>query len=493
MGTTYSKGLVSSGADSIEAYESEINKNAKVEFYKEGKESNSVFFPEHLEKKDKYSYFLDGNHGVTIITGGYANGRKLAVFKDSYSHSLAPFLINHFESIHLIDMRYFGEDPMEYLTKNGISEILFLYGTSTFMTDDTIGKIGEYAVNSPYAKFGLVKESDKVGNSYFDDAVFLGDSITMGFQAYSGLTGAEFVCGTAMSVGGVFNIGEDGRSFVGRVRDANPAKIYIMLGTNELLTLDNQENVLAKYISVIDRLKKDSPESIIYIQSILPVSAEKEAGSSYLKNDVIYDYNEKLRLLAEEKQIYYIDVYNAVCDENGYLIKELTWDGVHLGEEGCKRWAEYLKIHAIGGEKSDEEEVEETSFVQGKYDLDDMANRIKEEVSFEGEVGKTSPETLILTHGINEEAVKYAYGFIGGGATSEEIALFEANSEEDAKHIRESLIAYVDKRIKSFESYIPKEVPKLDSAVVYSDKEFVALVVAAETNDALDLIKDFTI
>ena len=119
-----------------------------------------------------------------------------------------------------------------------------------------------------------------------------------------------------------------------------------------------------------------------------------------------------------------------------------------MGEEGCKRWAEYLKIHAIGGEKSDEEEVEETSFVQGKYDLDDMANKIKEEVSFEGEVGKTSPETLILTHGINEEAVKYAYGFIGGGATSEEIALFEANSEEDAKHIRESLIAYVDKRIK---------------------------------------------
>ncbi|MDO5479947.1 MAG: DHHW family protein, partial [Clostridia bacterium] len=203
LGTTYSKGLVNTGADEIKAYSTEISRSATVEFYGEGKTSESIFFPEHLEKKDQYSYFLDGNHGVTVVNSSLENGRKIALFKDSYAHSLTPFLINHFESIHLIDMRYFGEDPIKYLTDNEITEILFLYGSSTFMTDETIGKTGEYGINSPYAKFGLVKECDAVGNEYFSDAVFLGDSITMGFQAYSGITEAQYACSTAMSVGGV--------------------------------------------------------------------------------------------------------------------------------------------------------------------------------------------------------------------------------------------------------------------------------------------------
>lgn len=98
----------------------------------------------YLGKKDQYSMFLGGNQPLTIVRSEVQNGKKLAIFKDSYAHSFAPFLASHFEEIHLIDLRYFNLNPYDYLQEVGIEKVLFLYNLSTFGTEASLSKLNAF-------------------------------------------------------------------------------------------------------------------------------------------------------------------------------------------------------------------------------------------------------------------------------------------------------------------------------------------------------------
>lgn len=85
----------------------------------------------YLEKKDKYSTFLSGNNAHVRITD-LQNGDKetLLIIKDSYSHSIAPYLVEHY-NIELIDPRYFMGSIEKYILENDITNVLFLFGADT--------------------------------------------------------------------------------------------------------------------------------------------------------------------------------------------------------------------------------------------------------------------------------------------------------------------------------------------------------------------------
>lgn len=89
-----------------------------------------------LDKKDKYLVFLGGNHPeITIKTENY-NGKSLLIFKDSFANAFIPFLINDYEKIHVIDLRYFKNDINEYIQNNPVNEYLFLYCTKNFVSNN---------------------------------------------------------------------------------------------------------------------------------------------------------------------------------------------------------------------------------------------------------------------------------------------------------------------------------------------------------------------
>ncbi|NLZ39525.1 MAG: hypothetical protein GX893_07980 [Firmicutes bacterium] len=104
----------------------------QVEYVDKGRISSSLYEFEHLKKRDQYSVFLDGNHALIKITTQIANGKKLLVVKDSFAHCLIPFLINHFEQIHILDLRYYHGNVQNYCIDNEIDEILCVYNTLTF-------------------------------------------------------------------------------------------------------------------------------------------------------------------------------------------------------------------------------------------------------------------------------------------------------------------------------------------------------------------------
>jgi hypothetical protein len=141
-GTFYSKANNAHiSPDSIEIFKPKFEVHCEVNFLDSGKTSDSLYEYSYLSEKDKYSMFLDGNHSLIKINTDIKNGKKLVVFKDSYSHCFIPFLANHYEEVHVIDLRYYKLNVYEYIKENHINEALFLYNVTTFSDNENIEQL----------------------------------------------------------------------------------------------------------------------------------------------------------------------------------------------------------------------------------------------------------------------------------------------------------------------------------------------------------------
>lgn len=494
LGTTYSKALKDVTPDIITEYKPLETPRFKVKFPYDNKEADSMYFPEHLAKKDKYSYFLDGNHALTVIESPNKNGKSLAVFRDSYANCTVPMIANHYETIHMIDLRYYNDDIIGYLTENRIENVLFMYSAQTFMTDTTISKITSYAKNSPYCtqEFGEVFRSKPVDDSYFADTLFIGDSLTDGFRMYSGLTDATFLCGTSMTVDGIHTREwQDGITMIDKIKQGGFKKVYIMLGVNENLVMDYKDTFVQKYGDLVDIVCESNPDAVIYIQSMLPVSASRdEAGK--VTNPVIDAFNEGLYNLAYEKHVFYLDINKTLKDENGQLPEDAARDGVHFHKEYYLKWLDFLRNHAV---RTEEDETGKRKpvviFENGDYDVSAIADKILENVKFKDELGSINAKVLAGIYGIDENLIQNAAGYAGGGATAEEIAVFEAKKIADAREIEKKVKEHIENRKKSFESYIPEEIPKLKRPFIYSNGKLVVVCVADSYGKLENILKEF--
>lgn len=198
---------------------------------------------------------------------------------------------------------------------------------------------------------GPVPESPLVQDTYFDDVVFLGDSRTDGLRLYSGIQNGTFLCSTGATVESVFTkavetpLGE--MPLLDALALLDCGKIYIMLGINEL-GWNGTEIFRTQSTELIRRIQTDHPDAEIVIQSILPVSAEKDAEGRYVNNGRIDQYNQVWMDLAEEMDVGYLNVAEGVVGEDGLLPSDLCYDGVHLNKAGCRQWLDYLRTHAVG-------------------------------------------------------------------------------------------------------------------------------------------------
>lgn len=118
--------------DKIIVYKNSNNTEGITAYY-DKETTNSIFNEEFLSKKDKYSYFLNGNNAKVVVKTKQKNGKKLLVIKDSYAHIMAQFLCQNYEEIHFIDPRYFNDSIEEYAKQNNINETIFLYNVANII------------------------------------------------------------------------------------------------------------------------------------------------------------------------------------------------------------------------------------------------------------------------------------------------------------------------------------------------------------------------
>lgn len=208
----------------------------------------------------------------------------------------------------------------------------------------------EHIDNKTESKKNSKHEKQTVGKEYFDDALFIGDSRTVGISEYGDLNNAIFFANTGMSV---YNVFEKNVSVprVGKLKLEQLltykkfGKIYIMLGINELGY--NQEKTLKKYKDLLKFIQEKQSNAIIYIEANLHVTAERSNKDKTINNININKINNEISQLADNEKIFFIDVNEKFDDENGNLSSNYTQDNVHIYAKYYKEWSDWLSQNAV--------------------------------------------------------------------------------------------------------------------------------------------------
>ena len=207
------------------------------------------------------------------------------------------------------------------------------------VTNENIDPLKDYPL--PYEEVDL---------SYFDDALFIGDSRVAGLAMNSG-TNATFYAVTSFQLYRykTFKVVQTPSGKV-PIFDAMPydkfTKIYIKVGLNELGSVTD-EPFLDAYASLINDLRVMQPRAIIYIQAILPVTQVKSQTDKVHCNENIKKRNENLKSFAELMKCYYVDVGPYFADETGALKAETTADGIHMYSKYMPMWIDALRKQAV--------------------------------------------------------------------------------------------------------------------------------------------------
>ncbi|TVQ15083.1 MAG: hypothetical protein EA361_06455, partial [Bacteroidetes bacterium] len=128
------------------------------------------------------------------------------------------------------------------------------------------------------------------------------------------------------------------------VTASRPEKIFLLIGINDISKETPVEVILNNYRRIVERIREDSPDTRLYLQSIMPTSNEFDHfPRAYNREKEIEAVNQGIEMLAARYGATFIDLHPHFLDEHGKLNKEFTNDGLHLMGEGYLHWARILR------------------------------------------------------------------------------------------------------------------------------------------------------
>ena len=208
-----------------------------------------------------------------------------------------------------------------------------------------------------------VPESAPVDASWFDDAAFVGDSVSVTLANYNSSYGtlgkAKFFCSVSLSQTNAlsYQAGNErlpeypaGSGQHPRIEDGIAAsgakKVYLMLGMNCIAS--GVDRVSQDLVTLVSKIQEKSPGIAVLIESVTPMTADSPRADGSLNNFTIQEFNEKMKAICQEKQWYYVNVAEAVTGDQGALKAEYSGDkamGIHFNYDGAAAWANYLLTH----------------------------------------------------------------------------------------------------------------------------------------------------
>lgn len=189
------------------------------------------------------------------------------------------------------------------------------------------------------------KVFQKVDKSYLNDALFIGDSRTLGLMEYGGVSQASYFADSGMSV---FNLEKTTVPVAGYgktdirslLKQKKFGKIYFMMGINEAgypwKTLEK------KYKETVAMIRDMQPDAQIFLCANLMMTEEKSDQSKAINNKVICKINAMIEKLASKNEMYYIDVNEIFTDKKGNLCETYSNDGVHVLGKYYRDWMDWI-------------------------------------------------------------------------------------------------------------------------------------------------------
>lgn len=169
---------------------------------------------------------------------------------------------------------------------------------------------------------------------------FLGDSLTDGCEWN------ELLANPNIKNRGISGDTTEGvLNRLNQVTQSKPQKIFLMIGINDFFNNIQANQILDNYQKVVKTIKTNSPNTKIYIESLLPLNFNLDKSKRGFNNQDILSFNNQLKNLSDNSNIFYIDLYSAFLDTSGQLNKQYTLDGIHLNGQGYLVWKNQLTTY----------------------------------------------------------------------------------------------------------------------------------------------------
>lgn len=219
---------------------------------------------------------------------------------------------------------------------------------------------------SPAAATSMARDVS-LQDSYFDDAVFVGDSISLKLKNYvnkqrnrtPGFFGnAQFLTVGGLGSGnvqlpvgpGTLHPAYNGEKMLleDSVAATGAKKMYIMFGMNDIVPY-GVDGAIENLETLIDKILEKSPGLSVAVENVTPILTDKQQRN--LNNSSISEYNQALEDMCGRRGFEYLDIASQLADSDGGLVYEYCGDaqglGMHLSDAGCLPWIDYLRSHPV--------------------------------------------------------------------------------------------------------------------------------------------------
>lgn len=214
---------------------------------------------------------------------------------------------------------------------------------------ETTTSVTEEITTEPVQPEPLFIQSDP---SYFDDALFIGDSRTVGLYEYGTLKNADYFCSVGLASYKIDSEYVDGYSIYDKLSANQYGKIYVMLGINECG--NDFDYTMNAFHNLIDTISEYQPDAYIYILASLHVTQARQSQGDTITNNNIDRLNVAQSEFADNKQVFYLNVNEIFDDSEGNLMFECSNDGVHVLAKYYQTWCEWLCRNTVPVETSEE-------------------------------------------------------------------------------------------------------------------------------------------
>lgn len=198
--------------------------------------------------------------------------------------------------------------------------------------------------------------------SWFDDALFIGDSRTVGLREYGNLGNAEVVADSGMNVYKIFEkefvtVSGEKKQLETILAERQFGKVYLMLGINELGY--DFDRTVSRYADLLAKIRGLQPEALIFLEANLHITGAKSEDSPIYTNENINRFNQAAEQMANGQSIFYLDVNELFDDENGNLAEEYTVDHAHVLGKYYTDWVDWILKHAVVFEGAGQDAADE--------------------------------------------------------------------------------------------------------------------------------------
>jgi lysophospholipase L1-like esterase len=171
-----------------------------------------------------------------------------------------------------------------------------------------------------------------------NEIIFLGNSIT-DIGEWAEIWQNKHVKNRGISGDNTFGV----LARLDEVLSSKPAKIFIMIGINDIAKETPDSVIVSNYNTIISRIMQESPKTKIFVQSILPTNNNfTEFKRHQDKMEHVVAVNAALQAMCTRLNIVYVDLYTAFLDADGKLDKQYTNDGLHINGDGYMKWKSIL-------------------------------------------------------------------------------------------------------------------------------------------------------